>query len=116
MRIYLADFFYREPGEKKRGIFALEIENHTSERKGKDKKKKQGGRKEKKRKKSNGCTLSLYIGYFGLNEEVYLAERFQESAKLRQVVISLLKKLTKFKGGSRKITSRYFGSNNSVNT
>ena len=104
-------FFLREPGEKKRGIFALEIEKHTSERKGKDKKKKQGGRVEKKRKKSNGCTLSLYIGYFGLTEEVYLAERFQESARFRQVVISLLKKLTKSKGGSRKITSRHFGSN-----
>ena len=104
-------FFLKRTWRKKRGIFALEIENHTSERKGKDKKKKQGGRKEKKRKKSNGCTLSLYIGYFGLTEEVYLAERFQESARFRQVVISLLKKLTKSKGGSRKITSRYFGSN-----
>ena len=79
-------------------------------------KRKSEGKEKKRREKKNGCTLSLYIGYFGLTEEVSLAERFQESARFRQVVISLLKKLTKSKGGSRKITSRYFGSNNFVNT
>ena len=39
------------------------LQNHSNERKGKEKKKERGEGKEEK-KKSNGCTLSFYNSYF----------------------------------------------------
>ena len=116
MRTYLADYFKENLAKKREEFLRLRSKITLANEKKRRKRKSKEEERRRREKKSNGCTLSLYIGYFGLTEEVYLAERFQESARFRQVVISLLKKLTKSKGGSRKITSRYFGSNNFVNT
>ena len=41
------------------------LQNHSNEVKGKEKKKEQEEGKEEKKKKSNGCTLSFYNSYFG---------------------------------------------------
>jgi len=41
------------------------FQNHSNEGKGKKKKKERGEGREEKRRKSNGCTLSFYITYFG---------------------------------------------------
>ena len=42
--------------------------HHTKEGKGEEKQREHGKRKEAK-EKSNGCTLSFYIGYFGDGDE-----------------------------------------------
>ena len=78
MGIYLADSFKKNLAKKREEFLRLRCE-----RKGKEKNKGRGGRKETEETDFNGCTLSLYIGYFGLTEEVSLAERFQESARFR---------------------------------
>ena len=41
------------------------LQNHSNERKGKEKKKERGEGKEGEGNKSNGCTLSFYNSYFG---------------------------------------------------
>ena len=105
-------FFFKENLAKKREEFLpLRSKITLANEKERIKRKSKEEERRRRERKAMVALLSLYIGYFGLTEEVYLAERFQESARFRQVVISLLKKLTKSKGGSRKITSRYFGSN-----
>ena len=54
-----------EKASKGTFLKAEKLQNHSNERKGKEKKKERGEGKEEKKKKISGCTLSFYDGYFG---------------------------------------------------